>query len=357
MYRFIIIDDEPWAALGLSEVIDWNGLQFELAAIETDPSRAYDLIKQVQPDVVFTDIRMDKMSGLELIAQLKRGGVDALFVLISAHADFQAAQSAFKLGVEGYILKPFDPEDVGDIARRLIRLLSRKRKRLVFPLEPGPFYQSDACVSFLRELMIHQNMFAAVCGGLELLQLEQDGLVCAPISAEGGVTAYLCSTVYEQRDAVLAFQRLVARESGEVGFSRVRKIDFDALPDALTEGLYALRCGFQYSANPQTAAVQAYLCRYMAEPLRVSDIAERFNFSGAYLCTLFKRQTGMTLVHFHQRVRMRWALWLTLNTDDKLRDIALSVGYDDYSYFGRLFRRSTGGASPETLRRNAARRG
>ncbi|MDR1598667.1 MAG: response regulator [Oscillospiraceae bacterium] len=354
MYKFIIVDDEPWAALGLSEVIDWNQLQFELVAVETDPARAFELARQVRPDVVFTDIRMDKTSGLELIAQLKRGGVDALFVLISAHADFQAAQSAFKLGVEGYILKPFDPADVEDVARRLVRLLSQKR-RLVFPLERGPFYQSEACVSFLRGLMVHPNMFAAVRDGLELLQLEQDGLICSPISAEGGVTAYLCSTTGEQREAVDAFQSLVTQKPGAVGFSRVRGTDFGAVPDALMEGLYALRCDFQYSANPKTAAVQAYLCQRMAEPLRVSDIASRFSFSSAYLCTLFKRQTGMTLVHFHQHVRMRLARWLALNTDGKLREIAQSVGYDDYSYFGRLFRRQNGGISPETLRKNAAR--
>jgi two-component system response regulator YesN len=116
----LIVDDELWAAVGLSQVIDWGALDFERIAMLSDPQEALSVILKEQPDAVFTDIRMDGMTGLKLMAAVRASGrCECEFVLVSAYQDFPAAQEALKLGAFGYITKPFDPEEVLDTAQRL----------------------------------------------------------------------------------------------------------------------------------------------------------------------------------------------------------------------------------------------
>ena len=67
MYTVVIVDDEPWALQGLAEIIDWNNEGFSIIGQFTDPDEAFEFLCKKEPDVVFTDIRMPGLSGLDLI--------------------------------------------------------------------------------------------------------------------------------------------------------------------------------------------------------------------------------------------------------------------------------------------------
>ena len=81
MYRVVLIDDEPWVLSGLEELIDWNKSGFTIVAKFTDPEVALEQIIRIRPDVIFTDIRMPKMSGVQLTASLKENNIDSEIVL------------------------------------------------------------------------------------------------------------------------------------------------------------------------------------------------------------------------------------------------------------------------------------
>lgn len=65
-----------------------------------------ELIQERMPDVVFADIRMTEMDGIEMIRRLKEKHVETQYVIISGYSDFKYAQQCIDLGVAGYILKP-----------------------------------------------------------------------------------------------------------------------------------------------------------------------------------------------------------------------------------------------------------
>ncbi|MFR3705256.1 MAG: response regulator [Acutalibacter sp.] len=92
MYTVVIIDDEPWALQGLAEIIDWSSHGFSIIGQFTDPDEAFEFLCEKEPDVVFTDIRMPGLSGLDLIEMSHREGLNCEFVLISSYEDFDAAQ-------------------------------------------------------------------------------------------------------------------------------------------------------------------------------------------------------------------------------------------------------------------------
>lgn len=113
MYTVVIVDDEPWALQGLAEIIDWNNEGFSIIGQFTDPDEAFEFLCKKEPDVVFTDIRMPGLSGLDLIEMSRVKGLNCEFVLISSYEDFEAAQKGIRLHVWEYILKPYANDKPG----------------------------------------------------------------------------------------------------------------------------------------------------------------------------------------------------------------------------------------------------
>jgi two-component system response regulator YesN len=72
MYRLILVDDEPWALSGLEEIINWAEEGFEICGRCTNAMEALKVMERCDADVVFTDIRMPRMNGLELISAIKQ---------------------------------------------------------------------------------------------------------------------------------------------------------------------------------------------------------------------------------------------------------------------------------------------
>lgn len=122
-YRVLIVDNEPWVVVYLKKTFPWGKLGFEVVGDTANSLEALELIRKLKPDVVFTDIRMPELSGLELMQQAKERGAKCAFIIVSGFAEFSYAQEAIRLGAFEYCLKPVSVEQ-GEI------LLSRLREHL-----------------------------------------------------------------------------------------------------------------------------------------------------------------------------------------------------------------------------------
>ena len=71
MFKVFLVDDEELVIKSLQASLDWKEYGFELAGYALNGEEAFEQIRLIQPDVVFTDIRMPGTSGLELIKRLK----------------------------------------------------------------------------------------------------------------------------------------------------------------------------------------------------------------------------------------------------------------------------------------------
>lgn len=113
-------------AAGFAEIIDWEAAGFSIEGKFTNSEEAFAFLCEKEPDVVFTDVRMPGVSGLDLIEMSQRKGLKCEFVLISSYEDFEAAQRAIRLHVWEYVLKPYNAYDIQNIARVLLRHLRDK---------------------------------------------------------------------------------------------------------------------------------------------------------------------------------------------------------------------------------------
>ena len=108
LYKVIMIDDEELALKSISKAVNWEDYGLELTAVFSDPDIAMKYIYTHHVDGIFTDIKMPKITGLEISKRVKNDFPDVAVFLISAYSEFEYAYEAIENGVEGYILKPIN---------------------------------------------------------------------------------------------------------------------------------------------------------------------------------------------------------------------------------------------------------
>lgn len=92
-------------------------------------------------------------------------------------------------------------------------------------------------------------------------------------------------------------------------------------------------------ANPVMEKVQKYIDKNYREPLTLEKVAKHAGLCPNYFCRFFKLRTGKTLYEYLIQKRMQAALWKLRNSDEKIFSIAYESGFNDLSYFNRLFKK------------------
>ena len=94
-----------------------------------------------------------------------------------------------------------------------------------------------------------------------------------------------------------------------------------------------------------------YLEDNFAQDLSLDDLSAHFHKTPEYLCSAFKSVTGETIMHYLRRIRIHHAKVLLMESPDTgIKDISRNCGFSSVSYFGRVFRETTG-YTPQGYRR------
>ena len=125
--NILIVDDETAIRELVGEILAGEGHEVTLAE---DGEDALEKFKRTWHEIVFSDFRMPKMNGIELLGAIKEINENTQFVIMTSHASINNSIDALKLGAFDYILKPFDDLDVvTDAANRAIANLSGIRRQ------------------------------------------------------------------------------------------------------------------------------------------------------------------------------------------------------------------------------------
>ena len=82
-----------------------------------------------------------------------------------------------------------------------------------------------------------------------------------------------------------------------------------------------------------------YISKNYKENITTASIADRCYLNKSYLCRFFKKNMGMSLTEYINKIRVEKAAVLLKNTDESITDIALNVGFSDLNYFSRIFKK------------------
>lgn len=121
------MEDELFIRQGLKLTTPWNKLGCIVVGEASNAVEGEKCILKTKPDIVITDIRMPKINGLDMIKNLE-GKVDCEVIVISGYDEFEYAKEAVKLGVNGYLLKPIDDDELIDVISKTVEVVETKRE-------------------------------------------------------------------------------------------------------------------------------------------------------------------------------------------------------------------------------------
>ena len=268
----LIVDDDKLARKGLIAIMDWEKYGFKVAGDVQNGRKALEFLRTHPVDIVFTDIDMPEIDGLELMQMCKEEFPDIKFVIFSVYENFSYAQTAIRMGALDYISKiSFSPEECEQILER-VSAKYRQTSR------DGQADGEDR--EKLRELSRRWMYTGWIFNEKEFEDLCRETKEISLRSAE--------------RIFVKSFHDIQILSGGEGEFPSL-----DTVEEMLDwvrrwrENIYEVcRSTPQKNDICAFAAVILYVDEHIGEELRSEDAAERIGMSRSYFSTRFKEMTG-----------------------------------------------------------------
>ena len=154
--KILIIDDEPNIRWALSELFNVSNTDV-LTADGSD--NIFDIIIQEAPDLIFLDLKLKKIDGMDILRRINKGEIVTTVIVITAYGSVETAVEALKLGAYDYITKPFDATRVKIIAQKALEKtgLAKQVIRLRSQLEER--YSLEGIIGKSPEM---QKIFTAI---------------------------------------------------------------------------------------------------------------------------------------------------------------------------------------------------
>lgn len=241
MISVYIADDEVWITLGLKKLLEKTDYEVWVAGSANNGLTAKEEIEAFRPGLVFADIRMPGLSGLELLSEIPRISPETKVVIISGYAEFSYAQEAVQKHAFDYLLKPIKVEDLN-------RVLG----------------------NYVKEAEI--------------------------VDSE------------EEQESVPSSERMIDN------------------------------------------VIQEIRNHYM-EDIQLTGLAAKYNISTGRLSSIIKEELQMTFSDYVSQLRIQRAKELLADESMSIQEIAEMVGYNDYFYFTKVFKKVQG-ISPSKYRKS-----
>ncbi len=179
MYTILVADDEAIIREGIKVLFDYEALGFSICGEAADGDQALAQIRVLQPDVVLMDIRMPGMTGLEVIKQARAEGYQGRVIIVSSFSDFKYAQEAIRQGVQYYITKPIDEDELEQVLRDFKVSFDREHSAR----DASEHYRRKARSTIVRDLLLGTGeLTAEAAAEMGLLADRYQAVICEKYS-------------------------------------------------------------------------------------------------------------------------------------------------------------------------------
>ena len=398
LFKIVVADDEDELREAMCRLIDWQEVGFELVGSAGNGLDALQLVEQLQPDLLLTDIQMPFISGTALAAQVRQVQPLIQVVFLSGYDDFEYARSAIDNRVLSYLLKPISMADLTEALRDIHRKMEEQYGAYIPRGE-----QHDLSLALAGLLLDPESDRLTSAQWLEVLgrcglQIPPDNwLAVATLAPETpgllpqntaqmtdralagrlGANSIVCGdrilsllrsgTGYEELGNALDEYYYVAKRildcDCRIGVSRIFT-DLAQASTACRESAEAVRLsegtgvcridGVQTAKGGMELLVRRTLeiidSRYTDEALSLGSVSEELHVSPNYLSANMKKYAGDTFINLLIKRRMEAAKALVMMRQIKVGEIAERCGYTDQHYFSYCFKKYYG-VSPVKMRR------
>ncbi|GMQ61346.1 response regulator [Vallitalea maricola] len=131
MLTMIIADDEILVREGLKNILPWEDYKIKIVASTKNGMETLHACQELKPDILFTDIRMPHLSGIQVAQKLSQQNSKTRIIIISGIEDFSYAQQAIELNAEGYLLKPIKKKKLIEIVENVVKAIHDEKEHAV----------------------------------------------------------------------------------------------------------------------------------------------------------------------------------------------------------------------------------
>lgn len=344
--KVLLVDDESWTRDIVRAFGDWEQLGMEIAGEADDGMEALRLIDELGPGIVITDMRMPGVDGVRLLEALKDRFPDIKAIVVSGYDDFQYAKHALKYRALDYLLKPVDPKELNAALRKCKdELEAAQGDRSSIALDIDVSYLLAPYKQQLRTRYNELNAegIASAFGQLSS-ELEREG------SAKPGMLEQVAQELLLQLKELMAANSQSA-ESLQIVY---RQDSFADLSSAIrfVQGHYEVMLEQlvqqrRFKNKLNLDEVRLYMEKHFTEPLTLEQLARAFFVSKEYLSKMFKQEFGHNVTDYLLYLRMDKAKEWLLDGSIPIKAIAEMAGYEDVTYFYRVFKKHFGVAPGE----------
>ncbi|WP_105616815.1 response regulator transcription factor [Vallitalea okinawensis] len=338
--KLMIVDDEKLLRNGFKHMTDWASKGVHIISEAINGQDALNKIEVEMPDVVLTDINMPIMNGIELTKRIKESYPHIIVIVLSGHDDYQYVRESMKYGASDYLLKASVDAD------EIFQLLDNVTHNSLNEFYDQSHSNTVDIIDFDKSIIL---VF------LELQQYDK-------------LAAYISNIIQKNSDIPLLYLRDFIRDlyffmqfqMDQLGLlykdikeqkmryslsiqSIERKEDAIKWVNAFTRELSNHSSSIHHPINMRVKHIKELIeSQYDVPELSLAYIADKLYLNKNYLCDLFKAETGSTINQYIANIRIQKAKEFMRNTNMNLNQISTKVGYPDYNYFSRVFRKKMG---------------
>ncbi|MBQ7782338.1 MAG: response regulator transcription factor [Oscillospiraceae bacterium] len=150
MFKVLLVDDEPNVRQGIKMMIPWEEIDCSVIGEADDGDDGLSKIMSLRPDIVIADIKMPGKTGIEMTDAAMALGFKGKVIILSGYSDFTYAKTAIALGVENFILKPVDEDELIEAIKNAGQKIKSEKER---------FFRQEAGREYLNEQLV-KGLFA-----------------------------------------------------------------------------------------------------------------------------------------------------------------------------------------------------
>lgn len=211
-----------------------------------------------------------------------------------------------------------------------------------------------------KELLVQEGMLIYIHAGLpHHIQMDETDPICfySVHFSYAGIRFDDGTWTIGQKTEHLPLPSMQVLQNGylvEDAFRRLTAAWFAKLPGyelltraGLEQLLYEVLAHVQRQNQNHAVALKVekviqYMREHLGERLTLAELSEQVHLSTYYLSRAFKQTTGFTVIEYFNKLKIDKAKELIMETDKKIKDIALELGFTDEFYFSRIFKRTEG---------------
>lgn len=386
MRKVMIVDDEMLARKMLRESIVWEEYGYTVISEAQNGKEALEKIKELSPDVIFVDIKMPVMDGLEMLRQMNALQTDSKAVLLTCYEDFSYVRDAMRYGAVDYLTKhTFEPEDLISLLDKIEKQIRKeKAHQESFNILKDDVLNKVMESSLTREdirryveigiLPVSKPRYLMVCFKLqkdlnnekcrifenklkEVLRERIDGRIITDAYTSTVREKEIYSILLCQEECSVSEIKQNIREGitslhSTMPDKEIRWLTgityhifnhWSDLPGALKEVRDIVRVEGEYlECSPKIIMAIEYIRENYHKPITLEEVADYVGISRVYLSQTFKKETNKNIWDYLAQYRLSKAKELLLTSNLKIYAIAELCGFGSPQYFNKIFKRLTG---------------